>query len=129
MHTKEQIRALANRFFNAIEQGDLQTVAACYATNAIIWHNIDGCEKSRGENIAALTQMIQRIDARRYVARRLHLLDNGFVQQHVLQGRRTLDGQAVELSACIVCEVANGQITRLDEYIDSRQVAEFRKQR
>jgi len=33
------------------------------------------------------------------------------------------DGKRVELPACIVCAVAEGRITRLDEYFDSEQVA------
>jgi len=47
-----------------------------------------------------------------------------FVQQHELTGVRA-DGVAVRLSACIVCAVEGGLITRLDEYFDSAQVAKF----
>lgn len=123
-----QIRALANRFFNAIERGDAETVLDCYASNAVIWHNIDNREKSRDENLLALKGMMVRIENRRYEQRRLQVSEHGFVQQHELHGTRTLDGQTVILTACIVCTVVDGQITRLDEYLDSAQVAEFRKQ-
>ena len=123
-----RMRAVAERFFKAIEQADIETVRDCYARDAVIWHNIDGKEKSCDENIVALKSMVARISDRRYEQRRLHVFESGFVQQHVLRGTRTLDGQAVELIACIVCEVIDGKITRLDEYLDSPQVAEFRKQ-
>jgi ketosteroid isomerase-like protein len=33
----------------------------------------------------------------------------------------------VSLPACIVCQVKNGRITRLDEYFDSAAVEQFRK--
>ncbi|QIL74204.1 nuclear transport factor 2 family protein (plasmid) [Diaphorobacter sp. HDW4B] len=123
-----QIRAVAERFFTAIEQADIETVRDCYARDAVIWHNIDDKEKSRDENIVALKAMVGRIHDRRYEQRRLHVFESGFVQQHVLKGTRTFDGRAVALTACIVCEVLDGKITRLDEYLDSPQVAEFRKQ-
>jgi ketosteroid isomerase-like protein len=54
------------------------------------------------------------------------VFDGGFTHQHELQGVRR-DGVRVHLAACIVCQVADGKITRLDEYFDSAQVAEFVK--
>jgi len=51
----------------------------------------------------------------------------GFVQQHVLKGKRVHDDGAVRLPCAIICKVENGKITRLDEYFDSAHVAEFRK--
>jgi ketosteroid isomerase-like protein len=56
----------------------------------------------------------------------VHTFDGGFVHQHVLSGTRK-DGARLSLPACLVCEVKDGRITRLDEYFDSARVAEFRK--
>jgi hypothetical protein len=42
----------------------------------------------------------------------------------VLEGVRR-DGARVALEACIVCQVRDGRITRLDEYFDSAAVAKF----
>ena len=33
------MRALITRFFDAIERGDIDTVATTYAPDAVIWHN------------------------------------------------------------------------------------------
>lgn len=120
------MRDLAKRFFDAVEQGDIETLYDCYAPEARIWHNTDGLEQTRDDNAATLKGFVQRIRERVYADRRLQVFETGFVQQHVLQGVRA-DGVRVTLPACIVCEVVDGRITRLDEYFDSAQVAEFRK--
>jgi ketosteroid isomerase-like protein len=126
MSQEAETRALAKRFFDAVEQGDIDTLRDCYAPDARIWHNTDGEEQSRDDNAATLKGFVQRISDRVYAERRLRVFDGGFVQQHELRGVRG-DGVAVRLAACIVCAVEDGRITRLDEYFDSAQVAEFRK--
>ncbi len=117
-----EIETLARSFFDAIEAGDVDAVAACYAEDAVIWHNTDDAETSKAENVATLANFIRYIPERRYEARRLTAFPGGFVQQHRLKGKRK-DGVEVELTACIVCAVAGGRITRLDEYFDAAQVA------
>jgi ketosteroid isomerase-like protein len=126
MSTEADTRALAKRFFDAVEQGDIDTLHACYAPDAVIWHNTDEAEQSRDDNAETLRGFVQRIPSRTYAKRRLAVFDGGFVHQHELQGVRQ-DGVKVHLPACIVCQVRDGKITRLDEYFDSAHVAEFRK--
>jgi ketosteroid isomerase-like protein len=124
MSSEPEIRALAKRFFDAVENGDIDTVFATYAPEAKIWHNTDGAEPTRDDNAATLKGFVRHISNRVYDERRLSVFDGGFVHQHRLRGTRP-DGAAVALDACIVCAVENGRITRLDEYFDSAQVAEF----
>jgi ketosteroid isomerase-like protein len=124
MTAQSDIRALAQRFFDAVEAGDIETVHGCYAPDARIWHNTDGAEQTRDDNARTLRGFARLISNRVYAERRLHVFEAGFVQQHELRGVRS-DGVAVRLTACIVCAVENGQITRLDEYFDSAQVAQF----
>ena len=124
MSTDADTRALAKRFFDAVEAGDIATVHSCYAPQARIWHNTDGAEQSRDDNAETLRGFVKRIANRIYAERRLQVFDGGFVHQHELRGVRP-DGIAVKLDACIVCAVEGGLITRLDEYFDSAQVAKF----
>ncbi len=114
--------AVAERFFAAIPKGDLETVRAIYAPDAVIWHNNDRKGQNVEENLAVLAWVVKNVSGLRYEDVRRHPTPNGFVQQHVLRGRAP-SGAAVEIPACIVCAVANGRITRLDEYLDSAQVA------
>lgn len=121
------MRALAKRFFDCVEQGDIDGLVACYAPDAKIWHNTDRQEQGPEDNRKTLAGMVTRIVDRVYADRRVEVFAGGFVQQHVLQGTRKHDNVRVELPACIVCAVKDGRITRLDEYFDSAGVAEFRK--
>jgi ketosteroid isomerase-like protein len=115
------MKAFIGRFFDAIEAGDIETVKASYAPNAVIWHNTDETETTREDNLKVLSGFVKAIPGRRYENRRVHLFDGGFVQQHDLYCQRT-DGAEVVLPACLVCRVEAGVIVRLDEYFDSARV-------
>lgn len=115
---------LANDLFAAIERGDVDAVADCYADDVVVWHNTDGIESTKAQNLAVLTGFVARVPTRRYENRRLIETSDGFVQQHLLVGVHA-NGKRVELPACIVCSVKDGKITRLDEYLDSAQVGAF----
>ena len=114
--------AVAERFFAAIPKGDLDAVRAIYADDAVIWHNNDQQEQNVAQNLAVLGWVVKNISELRYEDVRRFPLPGGFVQQHVLRGRAP-NGTALAIPAGLVCAVANGRITRLDEYLDSAQVA------
>ncbi|MFD1191589.1 nuclear transport factor 2 family protein [Phenylobacterium conjunctum] len=119
--TAAEIQALADRFFSAIEAGDIAAVGDCYADDVVIWHNDDKLETDKAANLKVLGGFIRIAPKRSYSDRRMILMENGFVQQHVLIAERA-DGRRLELPACLVIQVANGRITRLDEYLDSATV-------
>lgn len=109
---------LAGRFLDAIERGDVAAATACYAPDAVIWHNSDGAETSAAANRKTLEGFVRAAPERRYENRRVTAHENGFVEQHVLRARLA-DGRELALPACLVCEVRDGAIVRLDEYFDS----------
>jgi ketosteroid isomerase-like protein len=123
----EEILAVATRFFDAIEAGDIDTMYNSFAPGAPIWHNTDELIVTPEQTKTTLSGMVKRITNIKYAERRLAPIPGGFVQQHALTGNRTHDGEAVRLPCAIVCSVENGKITRLDEYFDSAHVAQFRK--
>jgi ketosteroid isomerase-like protein len=123
----DDIAALAQRFFDAIEDGDIETMRASFTPDAVIWHNSDELDTSVEQTAMVLTGMVARIKNRKYDQRRVQIFDGGFVQQHVLTGNRVFDDGPVRLPCAIICQVEDGKITRLDEYFDSAHVAEFRK--
>jgi ketosteroid isomerase-like protein len=127
MAEADDIRMLATRFFDAIEQGDIEAMRSAFAEDAEIWHNTDEVVVTPDQTAATLRGMVSRISDRLYADRQLSVFPGGFVQQHVLTGRRTHDGAVVRLPCAIICQVRNLKITRLDEYFDSAHVAEFRK--
>ena len=127
MSEQDDIRAMATRFFDAIEAGDIETMQVSFTSDAEIWHNTDELIVTPAQTAQTLTGMVTRIKNREYADRRLTTFPGGFVQQHVLKGVRVHDDGPVRLPCAIICKVENGKITRLDEYFDSAHVAEFRK--
>ena len=57
---------VADRLFAAIEAGDLDTVRALYAPDAVIWHNNDGTEQTVEQNLRVLRWMVDHLADRRY---------------------------------------------------------------
>jgi ketosteroid isomerase-like protein len=113
---------VADKLFAAIPRGDLEAVRALYAPNAEIWHNHDGVTQDPAANLRVLAWVVNNISGLRYEDVRRHATPTGFVQQHVLRGTAP-NGKSLEIPACIVCAVSGGRISRLDEYLDSAQLA------
>jgi len=113
---------IAERIFTAIEEGDVDAVRDIYASEAVIWHNFDQVEQDVEENLQVLRSMVATFKERSYGDIRRSETADGFVQQHVLRLTRQ-DGTRVELPGCIIATCADGKITRIDEYLDSAQVA------
>jgi len=116
------IDALANRFFGAIEAGDIAQVEACYAPDAIVWVNFGESEQTVPENLRVLTWLSKTLQERHYDVKRREILPDGFLQQHVLTGKLA-SGEAFAMPACLVVKVEDGRIKRLDEYIDGTRAA------
>lgn len=127
MDSEADIRAVAARLFDAIEQGDIATMQDSFTPDAEIWHNTDEKIVTPAQTAVVLGGMCERISDRSYANRRINLFPGGFVQQHDLEGTRVHDGERLHMPVCIVCQVRDGKITRLDEYFDRAMVAEFRR--
>jgi ketosteroid isomerase-like protein len=121
----DDIDELASRFFQALERGDVATAGECYAPDATIWHNYDRAEQARDANLRVLRWVVDNVAGLRYEEVRLVVLDDGFVQQHVLRGTAP-NGTPLEVPAMMRVTVADGRITRLEEYLDTAQVAALR---
>ena len=125
MQSDQDVLAFADRFVGAIQSGDTDTVRACYAPDAKLWHNTDGIEQTVDQNMKVLDWFIRTLPDRNYRVVRREALSDGFLQQHVLSGVRR-DGPRVSLPAALLCRLRDGKIARLDEYLDSAHVTRFR---
>ena len=119
---------LVERFFAAIEAGDIDAVRAIYAPDAVIWHNDDLIEQPVEENLRVLAGLHRVVSGLRYdVIRRVPAPD-GVLQQHVLRGRLP-DGAEVALHAAMYLQVRDGHVTRIEEYLDSAKRSSIRAAR
>lgn len=109
--------ALADRLFTAIGDGDLDVVGECLHPDAAIWTNFDERTVDRDRALRTIGWLVANVTALRYdVVRRLPC-EGGFVQQHVLRGVSPT-GATIAMHACIVAEVRDGRVVRMDEYAD-----------
>ena len=76
---------IAEKFFRAIEAGDVAAIRAIYAPNAVIWHNNDQLEQSVDENMRVLEWVARNLKNRHYRVKRRVAIPGGFLQQHVLE--------------------------------------------
>ena len=118
----ESNEAVARRAMEQWNGGSLEGYLQLYAPDAVIWHSHTGSTQTAEENVQVLGMVTKRLRGLRYEEVRRQRTERGFVQQHVLRARAP-EGQLVELRSCILCDVVDGRITRLDEYLDGAAVA------
>jgi uncharacterized protein len=118
------VLAVAERFFRAVEAGDVEAIRSIYAPDARIWHNNDRLEQTVDQNLRVLGWVARNLTDRHYRVQRRVAIPGGFMQQHVLEANTV--GGPFSMPACIVCEVKDGRITRLEEYLDSAQAGHLR---
>jgi ketosteroid isomerase-like protein len=123
MRKDSETLALSDRFFDAIEKGDYDTLEGCYAPEAVVWHSHDCLYQPRAENLAMLKSGMGRIKMQ-FTDRRIHVFEGGFVQQHRLYATRE-NGFVGQMDVCFVAYVRDGKISRIYEYFDHGQVDKF----
>lgn len=115
--------AVANRFLDALNAGDVEAARACYHPDAEIWHDFDGVTQTVDQNMQLMTAMGRRASRRAYVIRRLEPIEGGYLQQHTLE-LTTLAGQDLVAEAVALVQVGDdGLIHRLDEWINPAPLA------
>jgi uncharacterized protein len=120
--TPQDILDFADRYITALEGDDLEKVRAFYAPDARLWHNTDDIAQDMDISMKSMKWFMRNLPGRRYRVQRREALHDGFLQQHVLEATLP-DGTPWSLKACVVIKMANGVITRLDEYMDSAETA------
>ena len=123
--TSPDIESLATAFFEAVEAGDIDKIKTLYAPDVVVWHNFDKREQTLDENLRVLKWMVANVSERRYEDIRRVVLDDGFVQQHVLTGIAP-NGARLDVPAMMRVWVSDGCVTRIDEYLDTAQVSALR---
>ena len=100
-----------------------EALGALYADEVVIWHNTDQVEMTKEQNLASLDVLATMTTARRFSHIRRHLIDGGFVQQHVLNLEWSSGSGA--LPGCVIVQLRDGLISRIDEYLDGVTIASF----
>ncbi len=102
--------------------GDTEGVANLYAEDIVVFRNFDGRELVRKQVLKVVAFLVTNVRELRYDDLRVDPTPDGFVQQHVLRGIAP-NGAELRTYACLIAKVRDGRITRIDEYLDSAQMA------
>jgi len=108
--------AVIDRMFAALAAGNLAAARACYTADAVVWHGFDGVALDLDGICAQWQGLIDAFSERVVVDVRRQPTPTGFVQQHVMVCGR--EGLRKAWPICVVVQIADGLIARLDEYID-----------
>lgn len=112
---------VANRFFAAVEAGDIDAVREIYSPDARIWHNFDNYASTRDENLQVLGWVSANVPGFRFEEVRRNYVPGAFIQQHVIRGQKP-DGSEIHCPAILKVECRDGHITRIEEYFDLSQM-------
>jgi ketosteroid isomerase-like protein len=114
--------AIADRLFQAIENGDIGTVERLWDDDVVVWKVADR-DRDRQRALRVIAWFIDATTDRRYEIVDRQFFAGGFVQQHILHANGR-NGGSISMRVCIVIKVgANGLITRIDEYFDPAEMA------
>jgi ketosteroid isomerase-like protein len=117
--TEAEMNEVGDRLLAAIATGTPEAVREVYAPDVAVWHNFDDRDQTIDENMATLVDLQSRATGLQYTEIRRFPSPGGFVQQHVLVG--DAKGGRLHMPAIIRFWVEDGRITRLEEYLDTRQ--------
>ena len=109
--------SLVNRFCDALENGDLDALNACFHPAARIWHNSDQKFATVQESSAGTLYYFENFVHRAYGTRRIEVLAKGALLQFIVS-LATADGRTFEWPGCVVFEIDQEKIMLLEEYID-----------
>lgn len=115
------IEEIARRLFDGIEAGDTDTLLGLYADNAILWTNVSQRTVDARQLAKMLPVIIRKIPERRYVNRRITLMEEGFIHRHTIRATHPGGGTA-SVECCAIVKLSEGKVTRIDEYFDSHQI-------
>ena len=111
--------ALARALFDAFTAGDAAAATALLSEDFAGIQN--GGPVMDGASLIAFSVAVKKVVPDfHYEEVRCEATASGFVEEHLVCGTLP-DGSALKLPACVVGEVAEGQIRVLREYLDSRQ--------
>jgi ketosteroid isomerase-like protein len=113
---------VADQLFDAITKGDVAEVTALWDDDVVVWKVADR-DRDKERALRVIDWFIGTTTDRRYEILERHVIDGGFMQQHVLHATGK-NGGLIAMRVCIVVKVgATGLITRIDEYFDPAEIA------
>lgn len=115
------IEAIADAFFQAIENGDTDTLNRLYADDAGIWHNFDNVTQTKEEGVQTLAQFAALAESR-YVVHQRYVVGDTLIQRHHINIRMKDSGATKTVQVAIFMAIRDGQVHQIYEYLDGSDV-------
>ncbi len=108
---------ILDRFFGSMQPCDTDALRDCLTEDAIVWHSFDRVAMRPDDVVKTWEGMAAAYPERGVTNVRRQQTPTGYVQQHlfVVCGK---DGTRKAWPVCVVVQIRDGKIARLDEYID-----------
>lgn len=108
---------ILDRFFGSMQPCDTAALRDCLTGDAIVWHSFDRKPMQPDDLVKTWEGMASAYTERGVADVCRQQTPTGYVQQHlfVVRGK---DGVRKAWPVCVVVQVRDGKIARLDEYID-----------
>ena len=119
---ERNLNRLADEFYSAIEQNDLFALNNLYSADVEVWHNFTDRTQDKQQNLESLASLFKRISGLQFSVEARDLFPGGFVQRHVLH-LKLMSGKVINVATCQIVYVAEEQINRVFEYVDSASLA------
>lgn len=104
--------------YGAMQRGDLVAARACFAPQALVWHNFDRVDRSLDETMGDWGAMITAFPERGLEQVSRARTDAGwFVQQHLFVVRDS-NGLRRAWPICLIVRLEGKRIVRIEEYVD-----------
>ena len=118
--TDTEHRRLCHALFDALEQGDIAGVDACYAPDMTMWFNVTGEDvEPRGQPRRRSTRGKGLHRRRLYNDRNINTFDDGFIVQYTLPRRRPQRHRGRRCRRAWSPRSTTARSSKLFEYLDS----------
>lgn len=119
-----QDEAAPSRYVDGLTRGDVEQLLGCFAPGGRVWHNFDEIDLDASTLRESFAQLFEMLPERRFTITGRYAADNGCAWQFLFEGRNKA-GAAIRIPGCWVFKLRDGLIARVEEYLDSAQVAKM----
>jgi ketosteroid isomerase-like protein len=123
--SEQEFNAVIERFLKAIETCSETALHEVYRDDIVIWHSFTNATMAKDASIAMLAGLWREGVRIRYAFDDQLVVGNRGVRRHRVEAT-TRGGRRFVMHVAMFATVEGGQIIRLDEYVDSKEVEALR---
>ena len=116
---KEPAEEIARAMTRAAERSDVARLEDLWSSDFVLWYNTSLKSLSRDEALKSIAAVGSVFGELEFTDIRRLYGEKGYAQQHTIKGR--FSGKSFSMPACVIVEISDGKVVRVDEWWDSAQ--------